>query len=154
MCAFVYTPVCVYIYIHTYLQAETTRIASSLDNTFYTTDYRHIQPEVLVSLISHFSTCAFVLTVQINVLAVVCSDVWQEKKYKQSIQLINIEVLPYRTGSGGIIRPRRQRNLSIHSTNPNSYLQHGYLDFPMRLHSWNGPKYSLPLSMDFAHLVT
>lgn len=145
VCVCVYTSMCIYIYTHTYLQAEITRIASNLDNTFYTTDYRHIQPEVLVSLISHFSTRAFVLTVQINVLAVVDSDVWQGKKYKQSIQLINIEVVPYRTGSGGIIRPRRQRNLSIHSTNPNSYLQHGYLDFPMRIYSWNGPKYSSPI---------
>lgn len=44
------------------------------------------------------------------------------KKYKQSIQLINIEVLPYRTtGSSGTIKPRRERNLLIYSTNPNSY---------------------------------
>lgn len=44
------------------------------------------------------------------------------KKYKQSIQLINIEVLPYRTtGCSGTIKPRRERNLSIYSTNPYSY---------------------------------
>lgn len=58
------------------------------------------------------------------------------KKNNQSIQLVNIEVLPYRTTERtGIIRPRRERNLSIHSTKPNSYLQHGYLDFPVRLYS-------------------
>lgn len=72
------------------------------------------------------------------------------KKSKQSIQFINIEVLVYRRmGSTGIIRPSGDRNLSIDSTNPNSYLKHGYLDFPIRLYSWKGPK----LSMDSAHLL-
>lgn len=61
------------------LQARRARIASNLTNVFYNTEHRHIQPEVLILLISHFSKHAFDLTVQINVLAVVGSDVWQKK---------------------------------------------------------------------------
>lgn len=58
------------------LQART---ASNLANVFYGADHGHIHPEVLVLLIPHFSKGTFDLTVQINVLPVVGSDVWQEK---------------------------------------------------------------------------
>lgn len=97
------------------LQARRAGIASNLANVFYNTECRHIEPEVLILLTPHFSKHEFDLTVQINVLVVVSSDVWQKKKYKQSIYLINIEVQPYETIEiTEITKARRERNLSIY----------------------------------------
>jgi len=52
---------------------------NNLAKVFYTTENRHIQPEVLILLIFHFSKCPFDWTVQINVLDVLGSDVQQVK---------------------------------------------------------------------------